>query len=136
MADLFIIETGNGGDLKQSGNDLAVVQGYENFPYLAMFSGDDWWGNDLLLTGDASTQFLSKTEKVLGEVALNSAGRIKIEQAVNEDLAFLKSKVPGTNITVSATIISDDRLDLNINIDGQQFYYQWSPADGFLTYKV
>jgi hypothetical protein len=59
MFDLAIIETGDGGDYQLKGNDLAVVNGSENMPYIAMFGGNieatlnnivqdqslDYWGN-------------------------------------------------------------------------------------------
>ena len=134
--DLMMIETGNGGDLVLRGNDLATVTGYENIPYLACFGGNDWWGNDLLLTDGASIRFSSTTEDVLKTVALNSAGRIAVENAILADLAFLKQEVPGTEITVSATVVNSDRLDIELNINGQTFYMQWQPGDEFLTYSV
>ena len=64
MFDLAVIENGNGGDIQVFGNDLAIVNGIENMPYLGMFGGNleqstvdnevtefslDWWGNDLLM---------------------------------------------------------------------------------------
>jgi hypothetical protein len=79
--DLVLIEqNGNGGDLILQGNDLAVCTGYENIPYLSMCGGSDWWGNEFL---DPAQQFNSLTEKTLRQYALNSAGRVAIEQAVN-----------------------------------------------------
>jgi hypothetical protein len=76
--DLAIIETGNGGDLQLVGNDLAMVNGIENMPYLGMFGGNieestvnkveklqsfDWWGNNLLMPGNQSIQFNSSFGK-------------------------------------------------------------------------
>ena len=135
MADISIIETGAGGDMRLLGNDLLLVDGYENMLYLAMFGGSDWWGNSLI-TGDASTQFKSQTEAVLNQVVLNSAGRIKVEAAIKADLAFIEAKITGSKLTVSTTIAADNRLDININISGKNFYYQWNPDGGYLTYKV
>lgn len=135
MADVAIIETGNGGDLILKGNDIAMAEGYENMPYLSMFGGADWWGNSLL-TGDASTLFSANTERVMNEVALNSSGRIKIEQAIKADLAHLEKNVPGTKVVVSTSIVSDNRLEINININGQQFYFMWNPDTAFLNYRT
>lgn len=136
MADLLLIETGNGGDLVKKGQDLALVDGYENLPYLAMFSGSDWWGNALLLQNDPSLSFLSKTEAALKEVALTSAGRIRIEEAVKADLSFLKKEIPGTDVIVTVSIVSPDRLEIKINIGGEQFFFAWNPDSGFITYQV
>lgn len=130
--DLAIIETGNGGDIQLLKNDLAVVQGIENMPYLAMFGGNkeqstenvnanqpvpaqsfDWWGNNLFMQGDQSIQFNSKVEKILNTTPLTSAGRVLIENAIKKDLEFLEEIA---TITVVVTIVATDRIDINIEI--------------------
>lgn len=110
------------------GNDLKVTEGFQNMIYLAMFGGNveastpvtrleseqafDFWGNTFL-TGDRSIQFNSETEMVLRTTALTSSGRLKIEQAVKSDLAFMKSFA---EITVVVTISAIDRVDIQINV--------------------
>ncbi len=125
--DLAVLETGNGGDLSLNGNDLAVVTGIENMPYLGLFGGNveqvttsdkvmdskDWWGNDLLMKSNKSIQFNSTVEKTLKNTALNSAGRVIIEGAIKNDLQFLS---PQATIVVSVTIEATDRLRVNIQI--------------------
>lgn len=135
MADILIKEAGNGGDLVLLGNDLAAASGYENGPYLSMFGGDAWWGNAFLQDEEPSVRFSSQTERTLREVPLNSAGRIRIEAAINADLAWLRD-ISGTTVAVATTITSDNRLDINITINGRTFYYQWNPGADFLTYRV
>lgn len=130
MTDLLIFESGNGGELVLRGNDLASVNGYENSTYLAMFSGN-WWGNYLV----PGNPFQSKTENVLNTTPLTSAGRQAIENAIKTDLKYL-SNIPGTTIAVSTMIVNSNRLDIIVDINGQQFYYQWNPDTLFLTYKV
>ncbi len=109
---------GNGGDLQMLGNDLAIVYGQENQVYLALFGGNveqstpaintvasqrfDWWGNSLLMPNDSSRQFNSSTERVLNTTALNSAGRIKIENAVKDDLKYLTQL--GAKVTVAVSL--------------------------------
>lgn len=130
MADLLIYETGNGGDLKLKGNDLAVVDGVENMPYLALFGGNvegEWWGNELLMPNKPDRHFVSETERTLNTVALTSAGRIKVEQAVLNDLAFLKKAVPGTTVTASVSIAGVDKLVIQVNISGEQITFVWNP---------
>lgn len=144
MADLKLIETGNGGDLELLGRDLAVVQGFGNMPYLAMFGGNveastprtrvpgeqafDFWGNSLFHPNNTAVQFNSLTERRLMEVALNSSGRLQIEQAVKRDLAFMK---PFAEVTVSVEITGPDRVRISIllkepgNLQEKQFIYIW-----------
>lgn len=127
--DLAITEAdGNGGDLILVGNDLAIIFGIENMPYLAMFGGNpgyvtpnkvreaesfDWWGNGLLMNADQSIQFNSLLENKLKTIALNSAGRIDIEETIKKDLAFLNEVA---TVTVKAVIVATDHIRININI--------------------
>lgn len=134
--DLAIIETLNGGDLQLVGNDLAVVYGVENMPYLSMFGGNidestvnqnanqptseqnfDWWGNNLLMKNNSSTQFISQTEKTLNNTQLNSAGRVTIENAIASDLQFLATSA---KIKVTAVIVATDKININIEIQQSQ----------------
>lgn len=133
--DIAVIETGNGGDLQLVGNDLAVVNGIENMPYLAMFGGNkestvspsstisqsdksfDWWGNNLFMPSNPSQQFNSLCERAINSTALNSAGRITIENKIIADLDFL-SKV--AKVTVSVTIVATDQINVDIRIKQNQ----------------
>jgi hypothetical protein len=137
MADILIKETGNGGDVLITGRDLALVTGWENMPYLSMFGGHipgaadgdkPYWANDMIAAaGTEDMRFVSETEKTLRSVALNSAGRIKIEQAVLRDLQHIKDAVPGTVINVDVRIVSDDRVSIVVDIDGNTFEMNWNP---------
>jgi phage gp46-like protein len=149
--DLELKETGNGGDLIKNTKDLSVIEGFENMPYLAMFGGNvksdtplqrpegeqafDFWGNSLLMANDSSIQFNSKTERTLNQVALNSFGRTKIEEAVKSDLAFMK---PFANIKVAVSIISTNMVAIGVqivkpdNIQQQQYVYIWDKTNSEL----
>lgn len=119
--DLAVGESdGNGGDLQQVGNDLAVVYSVENQVYLALFGGNvesntsdsigtGWWGNKLFHNGNTGRQFNSNTERTLNTTALNTAGRVKIESAVKEDLRYLKA-----NITVVVTMPAVNTVRIEI----------------------
>jgi len=142
--DVEVIESGNGGDLVKKAKDLSVIFGFENMIYLAMFGGNveastpskrleseqgfDFWGNNLLWPNDSSVQFNSITERRLKEVALSSSGRVQIEQGIKQDLQFMSSFA---EVTVSATIISTDRLRVSIivkridNLQEREFIYIW-----------
>lgn len=127
--DLAIIEAkGNGGDLILNGNDLSLVSGIENMPYLGMFGGNpkqstqdnivleqsfDWWGNSLLMRSNQSIQFNSLTERIINSTPLSSSGRVIIENALKKDLEFIS---PLATVTVSVTIVSDDRINVAIRI--------------------
>jgi hypothetical protein len=142
--DLKLIEEGNGGELVKTASDLAVINGFQNMPYLAMFGGNtkastptkrlateqafDWWGNSFD-PGDSGIQFNSETERALNNNALTSAGRILIQQAVEADLAFMKDFA---TVVVAVTIEGVDKIAMGIrivqpdNIQKQDFIFIWS----------
>ncbi len=142
--DLQLIEQGNGGELIKNSKDLSVINGFENMPFLAMFGGNvesstpvtrlaseqdfSFWANNLLMPQDTSIQFNSKTERAIKTTPLTSAGRATIQQAVNDDLAFMKDFA---NIEVVVQIIGVDRLLIGIrvlqpdNLQSQDFVYIW-----------
>lgn len=113
--DLMLVETLNGGSLQQMGNDVAVIYGNENQPYLAMFGGNvdqsSWWGNNLLYRDQPDRQFNSLTEYTLNTTALTSAGRSKIEAAIRKDLQYMKPSL------VQVSIVSDNKVTVLIQGD-------------------
>ncbi len=123
MIDLLMVETDDGGDLVQQGNDLLMDSIFGTMIYLALFGGYDFWANDLLLEG--SQKYESLTEKTLKEVALNSGGRMTIENAIRNDLQFFITEIPGTTVTVSAQVVSDDKMDIQILINNEAYILQF-----------
>lgn len=123
--DLAVIETGNGGDLKLRGNDLAVSNSVMNQVYLGLFGGNienpkqnentDWWANELLMKANPSIQFNTNIERIINTTTLNSSGRVTIENAIKKALQFLVDE--GYTITVSVSIVSTDRIDTIIKTD-------------------
>jgi phage gp46-like protein len=130
--DIQITEQNNGGDMTLYNNDLAIVYGVENMPYLSMFAGDDFWGNNLLL-GEKFRSYLAETEKTLLTVALNSQGRETIIQAVKRDLQFLLEMNNNTTLDVQAVITNDNRLEMSITFNGQTISLLWNPITGKLV---
>ena len=151
MADLKMIETGDGGDFVFTGKDLELIDGFQNMPYLALFGGNtesitkefrpteqrfDWWGNTLLMDNNSAIQWNSETEKLLNESALSTSARLKIEQAAKTDLAFFKAF---SSITITASIPTVDRFRINIEIvepetqESTEFVYIWDSTQRELT---
>ncbi len=127
--DLAVVETGNGGDLVLKGADLALVYGVENEGYLATFGGNpegdtpatiteeqsvDYWANNLMYKGNSSLQFNSQTERTLDLRGLNSEQRLKIEEAIKNDLKYLQEV--GAEVKVKVVIKSDDWIQWAISI--------------------
>lgn len=130
--DIRITEQNNGGDMTLNNNDIAVVYGVENMPYLSMFGGPDFWGNDLLLQ-EKFRAFLATTEQTMLSVALNSQGRAVIEEAARQDLQFLLEIVPNSTLTVQTRITDDNRLEMLITFNGQEINLLWNPQSATLV---
>lgn len=126
--DVALIETLDGGDTQQNGNDFATVIGFENTIYMALFGGNPghvtkvvkegeeylyWWGNEVLMANEPTQQMNSYTEYTLMVVALNSAGRISIEEAIKKDLIFLQKF---GKVIIEVSIVSDDRISVLIKL--------------------
>lgn len=141
--DLEIIETLNGGDFVKTARDLSVISGFENMPYIALFGGNvkestptkrnpneqrfDYWANELLSDSE-DTQFNSETERILNTTALNSNGRVVIDQAVKRDLKFMTEFA---QVGVSVTLPSPDHVLIAIilnqpdNLQDRGFVFIW-----------
>ena len=144
MPDLALQETGSGGDIQLKGADLVVTDSIFNQIYMALFGGNpqasttgeeliteqrgDWWGNDLLFQDQPEIQQNSTFEQKLNNVALNSSGRLEIEEAAKKDLDFLKEIA---EITIETRIIGIDKIEIIIfakepeNIEEQTFIFIW-----------
>lgn len=143
MTDIFIIETGSGGDVVLKGKDLLLAYSFENMPYLALFGGNlkastaarvpneqafDYWGNTLFFADNTPLQMNSLTERTLHTVPLTSAGRIAIEEAVNADLEFMKAFA---EVKVEVKILDTDKVQIGIslrkpdNLENKEFIYIW-----------
>ena len=150
MSDLQLIESFDGGDLIQSGNDLSVIDGLQNMVYIALFGGNikqstkdydqneerfDYWANDLLYDNITEIQYNSETERTLKDVALNSKGRLLIEQSVKKDLQFMQDFA---NIEVSVSIVGVDRVQITVvlkeptELESNEFTYIWNATEGEL----
>lgn len=125
--DILLRETGSGGDFSLISNDLVLSDVlYQQF-YLALFGGNikastkqsyldneerlDFWGNTLVWATNKARQFNSETERVIQEIVLNSSGRMKIIQAVKDDLAYLESMI---NFEVEVNLLNQNRLSIII----------------------
>lgn len=126
--DLALFETLDGGDLQLVGNDIAMIFGIENHPYLGMFGGNkeastsnvivdaqsfDFWANNLLMKSDQSIQMNSSFERALDKIELTSSGRVRLVDTIKEDLKFMLAYA---KVTVVGIIPSTDRFDVEIVI--------------------
>lgn len=126
MTDIEIYESGNGGEIRLNGSDLNTVEGITNMPYLSCFGGAGWWGN-ALLPEDVGQQHTATTEETLRVTPLSSSGKPVIERAVSNDLAYLTEQIADTTIVVSSSIPQPNRIDMSVNINGEEVFLMWQP---------
>lgn len=150
--DVKVIENvGNGGDLVKTNKDIETIEGLQNMAYIALFGGNpeastpterlineqafDFWGNSLLHPNNIAAQFNSLTERRLMEVALTSAGRIQIEQAVAKDVEFMSEFA---TVQIDVKIIGTDRIQIIIfiqepdNEESKAFKFLWDSTQAEL----
>jgi hypothetical protein len=155
MADLKMIETGEGGDIVLSGNDLTMIGGLQNMPYIGTFGGNvaastngakvdgelavDYWGNNLLMPQDLAVQYNSDLERKLRNVAINSAGRIQLQRTVERDLSFMQKFA---TVSVVVILISVNRIQINItikepdNLQSNELVFIWDATEAELTFEI
>lgn len=130
MIDITLFESGDGGDLFINNKDILATDSIIQTIYICLFGGnveaitkgnepkneirEDWWGNFLL---SDKKLFNSLTEKVLKETALNSNGRIKILNAVKEDLKPLSDVA---KIDVDVYLPKQDTVKIIISVVNNQ----------------
>jgi len=131
--DILLFESGDGGEMLISSNDLCLTETILQQAYLAMFGGNleanttgnelesqeraDYWANALLWSDFPSKQFNSNTERTLQTVALNSSGRLEIISAVESDLEYLNLVV---NFSVEVSILSTSKVEIKILLSRKQ----------------
>lgn len=152
MADLELKSTGDGGELTLQSNDIKMIDGLQNMPYLATFGGNpeqstagakpdgeqafDFWANNLLMEQDKPIQFNSTLERRLKEVTINSSGRIQLERVIKADLSFMEEFAV---ITVAVAIVAPTRIEITIQIDqpdnleSNELVYIWDSTKEELT---
>ena len=127
MRDIQLYETGNGGDFSIQNRDLSLVETLYQQAYLSLFGGnieastkgdelptqvrEDWWANSLQFRENKEKQFNSETEQTLNNTPLNSAGRIEIIRAVENDLKYLKNI---SDVQVNVLILASNKVKIII----------------------
>lgn len=145
--DILLYESGSGGELLVLNNDVSLVETLLQQVYLMLFAGqleanttgneiagrerDDWWGNALLFADSDAKKFNSNTERVLDSVAMNTAGRIDITRAVEDDL---KSLEVIADVFVNVVILSHSKIKIEVklqkpgDLESKVFQYIWDNA--------
>jgi hypothetical protein len=105
-------ETGSGGSIVISENDIQNDSGIFTPVYLVMFSSiSPYWGNNVF-----NISIDSQTEKALTSNSLDSKGKENIKRAIESDL----SNLTFADFDVSLVEIDDNRMKINIVANNNQ----------------
>ena len=123
--DIILYESGSSGDFSIIDEDLLMGESLYQQIYLAFFGGNieastkdsyipsedrfDYWGNSLVWKNQKTVQFNSETERAIQNNTLSSLGRLNIIQAMNVDLAYLKSLI---DYTIDVQISGRESLNI------------------------
>lgn len=126
--DINLHESGSGGEMAIVSNDLLMGEVLFQQVYLALFGGNveantignelvseerlDYWANPLFFAENTSKQFNSNTERELKNVVLNTSGRLRIIQLVNEDLSYLTTLL---NYDVDVRFVRTNHIRIIVN---------------------
>jgi phage gp46-like protein len=154
ITDIRLVEKYDGGDYVLNANDVQLISGFQNMPYIGLFGGNleqnttgakqveqefDFWGNYLLHPSLQKVWINSRTEQLLKEVALTSAGRIQIEQQVKKDIEFMQEFA---EVSVSVRLNSVDRIIISITLNepnklnSTELIYIWDSTNSELSMQM
>ena len=127
--DISIFESGDGGELNIINGDLVLSNTLYQHIYISLFGGNvnyptkgnevksqerlDYWANDLIFKDRFNKQYNSLTEQTINKVVINSSGRLKIENAVKQDLSYISNIV---ELSIDVVILDINRLSINLTL--------------------
>jgi phage gp46-like protein len=126
--DVDLFQTVDDGNIAVENGFVRMTGRLGTATYLSLFGGNEndpggedtsesWWGN---IGEDPVNQYRSETQYLLRAIPAISANLIKIEQAADRDLAWMKEIGAATEITISTSIPAPNRISIIVNIDGDE----------------
>lgn len=150
ILDIKLNETGDGGDIVLNGNDIEVIHGFQNMPYIGMFGGQlkeattnkrvqlqvfDYWGNKLFEPSNKKAWFNARLENLLDNIELTSRTIPVIQNQIYSDLDFMTEF---SNLEVTVKMVGLDKLLILIEIahpdlsQKKEFRYIWNAIESEL----
>ena len=145
--DINLHESGSGGEIAIVSNDLLFGESLYTQVYLALFGGNieastrgdelvsevrnDYWANPLFFADNQVRQLNSETERTITNLVLNSSGRLKLLQAVENDLSYLSSLV---NYSVDVQFLDFNKVLISVKFtekgsqEDRQLQLVWNNA--------
>lgn len=126
QGDVILFQSNDDGEIEVIDGVVTMDGGLQTAVYISLFGGNiaddglagnafNWWGNQLETDPDA--QLRSETQNLLQGIPATAANRLRIEQAVNRDLAWMITKKVANEITVEVTIPALNRIKIVVTIN-------------------
>jgi len=130
--DILLYQTNDDGEINVTNGFIEMSGGLQTAAYLSLFGGNEdddgladnpktWWGNTT--ETEKSRKYISETQYLLTSLPITSANLLRVEDAAKRDLAWFKDEGVATEITVSASILGLNMVELEVNIDQTQFKF-------------
>lgn len=115
QGDVLLTQSLDGGEITIENNQIQLTTGLKTAVYLSLFSPDDWFLNDVAETNDEKLS--SETEQIISQTPNISRNYPLLEQAINNDLAWLTAGGYASAVTVSVSSPQINRVNINLKID-------------------
>lgn len=135
MTDVLLFQTPDNGDICIEGGDVELSPGLETAAYLSLFGGNladdgsqnnpnNWWGNSL--ETDPSFEYRSQTQYLLGTIPPTTKNLLRLESAVKNDLKWLEDVSAANSVSVSASLIGLNKVQIAIDIKAEGLEAQFN----------
>jgi phage gp46-like protein len=143
LGDVLLYQTVDDGNIILENGIVTMNGGLESAAYISIFGGNEdddgrqnnpaeWWGNKI--GQDPNERLVSRTQYLLDRLPATSSNLLKIQDAAEQDLAWMVELGVATSIVVEASIPSLNRVMLTcaINNEGEatvvQFTENWKAS--------
>ncbi len=128
MSDILLFQTLDDGEIEVIGGIVTQDGGLPTSVYLSLFGGNEnddgvtdkrnWWGNADEV--EPSREYRSETQNLLKTLPAVSSNLIRLAEAARRDLQWMIDESVATEIEAIASLVNKDKVDLFIQIDGDQ----------------
>jgi phage gp46-like protein len=142
--DILFRATADGGEISYVEGQPEMTTDLSNLVYLALFGGnaeDDgtaatekfqWWGN--FIEAVPSRRLRSRTQNVLRGAAITPGDLPRFEDAILQDLQFIKLDKIASSINAEISITAPKRLEIEITIDAEGSQQNFTLVPNWLSF--
>lgn len=125
--DVYLQNDNDGGEITVINGEMLMTGGLEDAVFLSLYGGNikdtgeenssfTWWGN-LLDNNEKDDKYISRTQYLLNNIAATPANLLRLDEAVNADLAWMLERKIVSSIEVESTIPDYNKINIKITIE-------------------